>query len=88
MIDLEKKSSLVGQYGQSKNDVGSSQVQIAILTERIHDVNRHLQVAKKDNMARRGLLQMVGKRRRLLTYLAQRDYDEYKKLLKKLNLRK
>ena len=88
MISLEKKADLIRQYSGSKNDVGSPQVQVAILTARILEINQHLKVAKKDRMAQRGLLQMVGRRRRLLAYLARRDYNAYKDLIQKLKLRK
>ena len=88
MISLEKKAGLIRQYSGSKNDVGSPQVQVAILTARILEINQHLKVAKKDRMAQRGLLQMVGRRRRLLAYLARRDYNAYKDLIQKLKLRK
>ena len=76
------------QYGRSKTDVGSPEAQVAVLTERIQEVNQHLKTAKKDRMAQRGLLQMVGKRRRLLAYLARRDVAVYQDLIKKLKLRK
>ena len=88
MISLDEKTGLVSRFGRSKEDVGSPEVQVAIFTERIQQINQHLQTAKKDRMARRGLLQLVGKRRRLLAYLAGRDYAAYRKLLKALNLRK
>ena len=88
MISSQKKAVLVGQHGGSKSDVGSSAVQIAIFTARIEEVNQHLKTAKKDKMARRGLLQLVGKRRRLLNYLARKDESHYQKLIKQLKLRK
>ena len=88
MISLDEKAALASRFGRSKEDVGSPEVQVAVFTERIKQINQHLQMAKKDNMARRGLLQLVGKRRRLLAYLAGRDYAAYQKLLKALNLRK
>ena len=88
MVSSESKNKLIKQYGASPTDVGSSEVQIAILTARIEDVNQHLQTAKKDKMAQRGLLQMVGKRRRLLDYLKQHNYDSYQNLLKTLKLRR
>lgn len=88
MISLNQKTALIDKFGRSKSDVGSPEVQVAVFTERIKQINEHLQMAKKDNMARRGLLQLVGKRRRLLTYLANRNYAAYQKLLKDLNLRK
>ena len=88
MISLKEKSALIKQYQRQDKDTGSPEVQIAILTARIQDLTQHLQVAKKDRMAQRGLLQMVGKRRRLLAYLARRDQEAYQKLLKRLKLRK
>ena len=88
MISLDEKAALAARHGRSKKDVGSPEVQAAVFTARIQQINAHLQTAKKDRMARRGLLQLVGKRRRLLAYLARRDYEAYRKLLKALNLRK
>ena len=88
MIGLEEKSALIKQYQRKKGDTGSPEVQVAVLTARIKDLTEHLKRAKKDRMAQRGLRQMVGKRRRLLTYLAQKDYAAYQKLLKSLKLRK
>ena len=87
MITLNREY-LIGKFGRSKKDVGSSEVQIAILTSRINQVNQHLKTAKKDKMAQRGLLQMVGRRRRLLSYLSQRNFGTYQKVLKELKLRK
>ncbi len=88
MIVSDNKVDLIRHYGRSKSDVGSPEVQVAILTSRINTINEHLQSAKKDKMAQRGLLQMVGKRRRLLSYLARRNHDAYKNLIKSLQLRK
>ena len=88
MIGLKEKSALIKQYQRVKNDTGSPEVQVAILTARIKDLTEHLKRASKDKMAQRGLRQMVGKRRRLLTYLARKDYSAYQKLLKSLKLRK
>ncbi len=88
MIVSDNKTDLIKRYGRSKDDVGSPEVQVALLTNRINTVNEHLQLAKKDKMAQRGLLQMVGKRRRLLSYLARHNYDAYKNLIKSLQLRK
>ncbi|MYB40260.1 30S ribosomal protein S15 [Candidatus Saccharibacteria bacterium] len=88
MISSSRKATLLKQYGRSKTDVGSPEAQVAVLTERIQEVNQHLKTAKKDKMAQRGLLQMVGKRRRLLAYLARRDVAAYQDLIKKLKLRK
>ena len=84
----QTKSKLIKDYQRSKADVGSPEVQIAILTARIAQVSEHLKTRKKDKMAQRGLLQMVGKRRRLLTYLESRNSEAYKKILKQLNLRR
>ena len=88
MISLQKKTALIKKYGVSKNDVGSVPVQAAILTERISEINQHLQQAKKDKMAQRGLLQLVGRRRRLLAYLARRNSTQHQTILKQLKLRK
>lgn len=73
---------------RSKKDVGSPEVQVAILTERIKEVTEHVKENKHDFMARRGLMQMVGKRKRLLKYLEETDFDLYKKTVSKLGLRK
>ena len=73
---------------RGKKDVGSPEVQIAILTERIKEVTEHMKENKHDFMARRGLTQMVGKRKRLLKYLENTDYEAYKKTVSKLGLRK
>lgn len=73
---------------RGKKDVGSPEVQIAILTERIKEVTEHMKENKHDFMARRGLTQMVGKRKRLLRYLENTDYETYKKTVSKLGLRK
>lgn len=87
MLNLDKKK-IISRHQRQDGDVGSPEVQIAILTARIQMLTDHLKTMKKDRMAQRGLLQMVGKRRRLLTYLARRDYPGYQKLLKELKLRK
>lgn len=73
---------------RNKSDVGSPEVQVAILTERILEVTEHVKENKHDFMARRGLMQMVGKRKRLLKYLEDTDFELYKKTVKKLGLRK
>lgn len=88
MISTEKKSKVIKDLQKSKNDVGSPEVQIGILTERIKEVTEHLQTNKKDFMARRGLLQMVGKRKRLLRYLAKNDSQKYLEVTEKLGIRK
>ncbi len=88
MITKEQKAEIVKDYGISEGDTGSAQVQVALLTYRINDLNEHLKVHKKDHHSRRGLLMMVGKRGALLKYLRNNEEAEYKKLIKRLKLRK
>ena len=88
MADFAEKSSVMKEYGMHDHDTGSSEVQVAILTHRINDLTGHLKVHKKDNHSRRGLILMVGKRRRLLNYVSKRDYSKYQELVKRLGLRK
>jgi small subunit ribosomal protein S15 len=88
MISSEKKQATVKSLQADKNDTGSSAVQVGIMTERIKELTAHLKVHKHDFAARRGLLQLVGKRRRLLRYIAREDSEEYLKLIKKLGIRK
>ncbi|MDB5165178.1 MAG: ribosomal protein [Candidatus Saccharibacteria bacterium] len=88
MITKENKSQAIALTQVSKEDVGSPQAQASILTARIKEVTAHLQTNKHDNMARRGLIQMVGKRKRLLKYLERKDFDGYKAVVAKLGLRK
>lgn len=88
MITAEKKQEAIKATAKSKNDTGSSAVQVSILTERIKELTEHLKVNKKDHAARRGLLQMVGKRKRHLAYIANNDSKEYLELIKKLGLRR
>ena len=87
-MTVERKQEIINQYRRDEKDTGSSEVQIALLTERINELTEHLKVHKKDNHSRRGLLKMVGKRRNLLNYLAKKDEATYKDLVKKLGLRK
>lgn len=84
----ERKQEIIDTYKREENDTGSSEVQIALLTERIAELTEHLKVHKKDNHSRRGLLKMIGKRRNLLNYLAKKDVNRYREIVKKLNLRK
>lgn len=84
----ERKQEIINTYKREEKDTGSPEVQIALLTERINELTEHLKVHKKDNHSRRGLLKMVGKRRNLLNYLAKKDENAYKELVKKLGLRK
>jgi small subunit ribosomal protein S15 len=88
MITREKKQVLITDMQVHKTDTGSIPVQVSILTARIKELTEHLKVAKKDFSARRRLLQMVGRRRRLLNYLAERDSPAYLDIIKKLGLRK
>lgn len=84
----ERKTEIIKTFGRDEKDTGSSEVQIALLTERINELTEHLKVHKKDNHSRRGLLQMVGKRRNLLNYLSKNDLPKYREVVEKLNLRK
>ena len=84
----ERKEEIIKNYAQGENDTGSTEVQVALLTERINELTEHLKVHKKDNHSRRGLLQMVGKRRNLLNYLSKNDLPKYREIVEKLNLRK
>lgn len=88
MISTEKKTKIVSDLQRDKKDTGSPEVQVGILTERIKELTEHLKQNKHDYMARRGLLQAVGKRKRLLKYLAEQDGEAYLALVKKLGLRK
>ena len=84
----ERKQEIINTFKRDENDTGSSEVQIALLTERITELTEHLKVHPKDNHSRRGLLKMVGKRRNLLNYLARTDLEKYKDIAQKLSLRK
>ncbi len=88
MISKEAKSQIIEKYKRADKDTGSPEVQIAILTQRINELTEHLKVHKKDNHSRRGLLKMVGKRRNLLNYLAKKDINRYREIVKQLGLRK
>ena len=88
MITKENKEKAIALTQVNKNDVGSPQAQVSVLTARIKEVTEHLKTNKHDFMARRGLVQMVGKRKRLLKYLERTDFDAYKATLEKLGLRK
>ncbi|MEK7085717.1 MAG: 30S ribosomal protein S15 [Patescibacteria group bacterium] len=84
----DKKKKLMGKYGVHEKDTGSSQVQVAVLTERINELSKHLEEHKKDDHSRRGLLSLVGKRRKHLNYLRLHKKEDYEKILKNLKLRK
>ncbi|MBQ1395801.1 MAG: 30S ribosomal protein S15 [Eubacterium sp.] len=88
MITAEQKSALIAEYATKEGDTGSPEVQVAILTARINELNEHLKVHKKDHHSRRGLLKMVGKRRNLLNYLKEKDIERYRTLITRLGLRK
>ena len=87
-MDRTKKKKVMGKHGIHQKDTGSSQVQVAILTERINELSKHLEKHPKDDHSRRGLLGLVGKRRKHLNYLRLHKKDDYDALLKKLKLRK
>jgi small subunit ribosomal protein S15 len=87
MIDKEKKQQLIEEYKVHEADTGSTEVQVAILTARIKELTEHMRVHKKDFHSRRGLLIMVGKRRKLLQYLRDRDFNRYQNLIQRLGLR-
>jgi small subunit ribosomal protein S15 len=84
----EEKLELVKNFGANEKDSGKAEVQIAILTKRINELTEHFNVHKKDHHSRRGLMTMVGKRRRLLNYLMKKDINRYRTIIKELNIRK
>ena len=84
----EEKLELIKKYGTNENDSGKSEVQIALLTKRINDLTSHFNAHRKDHHSRRGLMMMVGKRRRLLDYLADKEIERYRTIIKELNIRK
>jgi len=87
-LTKDKKTELVGKYGRSGEDTGSAEVQVAMLTERINELTEHLRGHSKDHHSRRGLLKMVGRRRRLLRYLEKNDLERYRSLVTELGLRR
>jgi small subunit ribosomal protein S15 len=87
-LTKEAKLELVEKFGRDGQDTGSTSVQVAMLTRRINELSEHLQAHKKDHHGRRGLLTMVGKRKRLLSYLEKTDYEAYKALIAQLGLRR
>lgn len=87
-LSKSAKQALIQEYGRFPEDTGSPEVQIAILTTRINQLTEHLKSHKHDDHSRRGLLKMVGQRRRHLTYLSQKDPERYKELIRRLGLRK
>lgn len=87
MLETNIKQIIIDEFKIHEGDTGSPEVQIAILTRRINDLNEHLRIHKKDHHSRRGLLKMVGKRRNLLRYLKNSDIERYRTLIKKLQIR-
>lgn len=87
-ITAERKQTVIKEYATVQDDTGSPEVQCAILTERINNLTEHFKVNQKDHHSRRGLLKMVGQRRRLLEYLKQKDNERYASLIQRLGLRK
>ncbi len=87
-LTTEKKSTIFNDFGSAATNTGSIEAQIAMLTERISQISKHLQANKKDFSTHRGLMQMVGKRKRLLTYLSKHNLQQYRGLLERLGLRK
>ena len=88
MLSKEQKQEIISKYGKSDTDTGSTEVQVAMLTANILSLSDHLQTHKKDHHSRRGLLKMVGHRKRLLSYLEKTNYDGYKELIASLGLRR
>ncbi|MGC9398630.1 MAG: 30S ribosomal protein S15 [Anaerolineae bacterium] len=88
MLTKEEKSEIIEAYGRTPNDTGSPEVQVALLTHRINDLTEHLKVHKHDEHSRRGLLKLVGKRRRHLAYLQRVSPERYRKVIQRLGLRK
>jgi small subunit ribosomal protein S15 len=87
-LTTEDKRDIVGRFGKTDADTGSTEVQVALLTSRINQLTEHLREHRKDHHSRRGLLMLVGRRRRLLNYLQRRDLDRYRSLIRELGLRR
>ena len=87
-LTAEAKREIVTRHGRGDNDTGSTEVQVALLTARINELTEHLRAHSKDHHSRRGLLMLVGKRRRLLQYLQRTDIDRYRQLIQELGLRR
>ena len=88
VMTKEQKQEIIKEYGTKEGDTGSPEVQVALLTFRINHLNSHLKTHKKDHHSRRGLLKMVGQRRRLLNYIMKNDIERYRELIARLGLRK
>jgi small subunit ribosomal protein S15 len=87
-LTQERKAEIVSQFGENAQDTGNTRVQIALLTQRINDLTGHLREHKKDHHSRRGLLMLVGQRRRLLNYMQRSDLEGYRSLIRELGLRR
>ncbi|GAB6090827.1 30S ribosomal protein S15 [Spirochaeta dissipatitropha] len=87
-LNKDAKAAIVEEHGANAQDTGNTDVQVALLTARINELTEHLKIQKKDHSTRRGLLKLVGSRRRLLKYLQKNDINRYRELIKKLGLRK
>jgi small subunit ribosomal protein S15 len=87
-LTAERKQELVAQFGENPQDTGNTRVQVALLTERINELTEHLRTHSKDHHSRRGLLMLVGRRRRLLGYLQKHDLEGYRALIRELGLRR
>jgi small subunit ribosomal protein S15 len=87
-LTVDQKQEIVSKHGKDAKDTGSAEVQVALLTARVNELTEHLRTHKKDHHSRRGLLMLVGKRRRLLNYLQRTDLDRYRALIKELGLRR
>ena len=87
-LAAEKKQEIVAKYGRADGDTGSTEVQVALLTARINELTEHLREHRKDHHSRRGLLMLVGQRRRLLRYMQKKDLDGYRNLIRELGLRR
>jgi small subunit ribosomal protein S15 len=87
-LTKEEKLEIIGKHGRTESDTGSPEVQIAMLTKRINDLTEHLRTHKKDHYSRRGLLKLVGQRRRFLNYLQRENLESYRALIKELGLRR
>lgn len=87
-LTKEQKSDIISKYGKDGKDTGETAVQIALLTQRINELTEHFKVHKKDHHSRRGLLKLVGQRRRLLDYLIKKDIERYRSLIKELGIRR
>jgi small subunit ribosomal protein S15 len=88
LLTKDDKLTIIKKFGKGDKDSGTAEVQVALLTERINRLTEHFESHKKDHSSRRGLMQMVGKRRRLLDYLADKNIERYRSIIKELNIRK